>query len=306
MRMRDAVALSLDDARADGIAANLVTPQGATAVQNPHQDEGSDNDADVAVAPQEIANLATRGVHVVVGPLRSNVARVDEAALATARSVAISGAAREPSDAGTRVFKLSPSDRQLAEAAYAWMRRHWGSRVCVLDDGTSKARNEAAAFVAIDPRAHRATLGRGGIDRCIRGTDAVYAAALEADPVFFTSETARRAPAAALVQAMSLRSFDPAAFAKAGKLWRAEPARIRRSIRIDSFADRYHSRTFVAASDSALRFYAATQIALTAAGTGGDPQTILRSRRFATILGTVSFTSRGEIRAPAIVVQPAN
>lgn len=304
--MRDAVALSIDDARARGIPVVLVTARGARAVQNPHQDEGSDNDADVAVAAAEIRNLAARGVHVIVGPLRSNVARADAGTLAAARSAAISGDARGPSDAETRVFKLSPSDRQLAAAANAWIRAHWGNRVCVLDDGTLKARHEAAAFSAIDPRARRANRTPGSIDRCLRGADAVYATALEADPLFCTAATARLSPAAALVQAMSLRSFDPGAFARAGKLWRAEPAPLARSAAIDAAAARYHARAFVAATDSALRFYAATQIAIAAAQAAVDPRTILSERPFATILGTVRFSTRGEIRAPAIVIRPLN
>jgi ABC-type branched-subunit amino acid transport system substrate-binding protein len=204
------------------------------------------------------------------------------------------------------VFKLSPSDRQLAAAAYAWMRRHWGERVCVLDDGTSKARHEAAAFRAVDPRARHASLGGSGIDRCVERADGVYVTALEGDPIFCTAATARRSPANALVQALALRGFDPASFAEAGKLWRAEPVPIRRTAEIDAVATRYHARAFVAATDQALRFYAATQIAARAAQAGGDPRAFLRSRSVATILGTVRFDDRGEVQAPAIVVSPAN
>ncbi|MGH7684884.1 MAG: hypothetical protein ACREMT_11105, partial [Vulcanimicrobiaceae bacterium] len=246
------------------------------------------------------------GVHVVVGPLRSNVARAENEALLQARSVVITGSARGPSDRGTRVFKLSPSDRQLAATAYAWMRGHWGNRVCVLDDGTARARYRAAAFLAIDPRARQASLGHGDVERCMQGVDAVYATALEADPVFCSAVTARRSPAIALVRAMALRSFDPTTFARAGKLWRAEPAPITRTAAIEAVDARYHKRAFLGATDAALRFYAATQIAVTAARGGGDPRVLLRNRRFGTILGTVRFNNRGELEAPAIVVRPAN
>jgi ABC-type branched-subunit amino acid transport system substrate-binding protein len=301
--MRDAVRVALSDARSRGVDVSLLAARGAVPVQNPHQDEGSDNDADVAAAPAEIRNLAARGIHVVVGPLRSNVARADAAALVTSNSVAISGTAREPSDTGTRVFKVAPSDRQLAMAAYAWMRRRWGPRACVIDDGTLKARSEAAAFLAIDSSAARATSGRHAIDGCMQHADAIYATALEADPIFCSARTARRAGAGALVQAMGLRSFDPAKFSKAGRLWRAEPAAIVRTAATQAPAQRYHARTFVAATDAALRFYAATQIAVNVARAGGDPAAILHQKRFVTILGAIGFNARGEVRAPPIVIR---
>lgn len=304
--MRDAVTLALDDARQAGLPVALVAPLGAAAVQNPHEDEGSDNDADAAAAPGEIRILAERGVHVVVGPLRLNVARAESQALAIARTVAVSGEARGPSELGTRVFKLSPSDRQLAATAHAWIRKRWGTRICVLDDGTPKARDEAEAFSANDPGARRATLGHSGIDACLQRADALYATALEADPVFCSARTARRAPARALVQALALRSFDPAAFARAGRLWRAEPAPIPNTAAVAAMKARYRKRAFVAATDPALRFYAAVQIAVAAARAGGDPRSILSARPFRTILGTVRFSARGEIRAPRIVVRPAN
>jgi hypothetical protein len=161
--MRDAVRVALGDARSRGVDVSLSAARGAAPVQNPHQDEGSDNDADVAAAPIR----------------------------------------------GTRVFKLAPSDGQLAAAAYAWMRRHWGPRACVIDDGTSKARSEGAAFLAFDSSAKHATLGRHALDDCVEHADAVYATALEADPIFCSARTARRAGPRALVRAMGLRSFDP-------------------------------------------------------------------------------------------------
>lgn len=305
LRMRDAVILAADDERSRGTEVSLLSALGATAVQNPHQDEGSDNDADVAEGPAVVAGLAAKGVHVVVGPLRSSVARAEESALARAHSVVISGTATAPSDIGSRIFKLAPSDRQLAAAAFAWMRAHYGGRVCVLDDGTAKARQQAAAFLSIDKRARRATLGER-VAECVRNADAVYAAALAADPVFCSAQTARRAGITALVQAMALRGFDPESFARAGALWRAEPAPIQRTAAITAVAARYHARAVVAATDSALRFYAATQIAVSAARADGDPKALLSTRPFATILGTVRFSDRGEIRAPAIVIRRVN
>lgn len=303
--MRDAVTLSLDDARARAISVTLVTARGATAVQNPHQDEGSDNDDDVAAAPNEIRTLAAQGIHVVVGPLRSNVARAEESALARARSVVISGTATGPNDLGTRVFKLAPSDRQLAETAFAWMRARYGGRVCVLEDGTAKARQQADAFLSIDGSARRAALG-GRVAECAQNADAVYATALAAHPLFCSARTARRAGLTALVQAMALRGFDPTSFARAGALWRAQAAPIARTRAAAAVAARYHARAFVAATDSALRFYAATQIAVAAGRGPGDPKALLSARAFATILGTVRFSDRGEIRAPAIVVRRVN
>ena len=305
LRMQDAALTAIDDLHRTGTDVRIVYLAGASPVQNPHQDEGSDNDADVAAGSAEVAALAAKGVHVVVGPLRSNVGRAEEPALARAHSVAISGPATGPSDIGSRVFKLAPSDRQLAGAALAWMRARYGGRVCVLDDGTAKAREQAEAFLSIDSSARHATLG-GRVAECALRADAVYATALAADPVFCSARTARRAGVSALVQAMALRGFDPAAFAGAGSLWRAQPAPIARTAAVAAVAARYHARAFVAATDSALRFYAATQIAVAAARLAGDPRPVLSSRPFATILGTVRFSDRGEIRAPAIVVRRVN
>ena len=301
--MRDAISVALGDARSRGAGVSLSAARGAAPVQNPHQDEGSDNDADVAAAPAEIRHLAARGIHVIVGPLRSNVARAEAGALAAENSVALSGTAREPSDTGTRVFKLAPSDGQLAASAYAWMRRRWGPRACVIDDGTSKARAEGAAFLAVDSSAKHATLGRRAVDDCVEHADAVYATALEADPIFCSARTARRAGPGTLVGAMGLRSFDPTAFSKAGRLWRAEPAAIVRTAAIRALARRYHARAFVAATDAALRFYAATQIAVDVARVGGNPAAFLRRDRFVTVIGTIRFNSRGEVRDPPIVVR---
>jgi len=306
VRMRDAVDLAARDLQGRGTELTLVAAHGAAGVQNPHQDEGTDNEADVAAAPQDVKALAARGIRVVVGPVRSNVAVAEAAVLRTNGSVAISGTASSPSDPGTHVFKLAPSDRQLAAAARAWMDRHFGARVCIVDDGTARARIQSAAFAEIDPRALRVHLGTAGattsaIARCLKLADGLYATALEAQPVFCSAATARRAGVVTLVQAMSLRRFDPASFAAAGKLWRAQPAPILRSLAARSVARRYERRAFVAADDDVLRFYAAVQIAAQVAR-APSPAAALRSRIFATVAGPLRFTSRGEVRSPRITV----
>jgi len=309
-RMREAADVAAQDLRSKDLAVHLVGAAGAQAVQNPHQDEGSDNQADVAAGPAQIRALASQDIHVIVGPLRSNVAVAESTALARARSVAITGTAGEPSEPDSRVFKLGPSDRQLAAAARKFMLQKFGPRICVLSDGTRKARREAAAFLAQTPASPRALLSNPrAIARCAQGADGVYLTALAAPPVFCSAQTARRAGTARLLAAMSLRSFDPLAFAGAGALWRARPVSIPRTPAADAVNNRYHARAFVRADDDALRTYAAVQVAAQAFRReqgGYDPSRVMRATAFHTLIGTVRFERNGDRVDPPIQVARIN
>lgn len=307
IRMRDAVIVAARDAHVE-----IRALAGAEAVRNPHQDEGSDNEADVAAIPATIAAAAHDGVRIVIGPLRSNVAVAADPALRRWNVVTLSGSAREPSVTGALVFKLSPSDAQLAAAAYGTIRRRFGPRVCVVDDGTSVARLQTAAFIAVDPSAHHLSVGPStppqAAGPCLRGANALFAAGLSAAPVFCKASTARRAGVVHLVNELSLRRFDPAAFASAGALLRAQPAPIARTETIQAVSRRYHARAFVAADDEALRYYAAVQIAAQAEriANGRTLEAVLRSTTFPTGIGPVRFDAGGEIVEPKIVIVTLN
>jgi ABC-type branched-subunit amino acid transport system substrate-binding protein len=307
IRMRDAVLVAAGDTQVE------VRPlTGAQAVQNPHQDEGSDNGADVAAIASSIASAARERIRVVIGPLRSNVASAADSELRRRNVVAISGSAGEPSLPGSHVFKLAPSDAQVASAAYHAIRRRFGSHVCVLDDGTSVARTQTAAFARVDPSARRLSVGPSTPERaanpCVRGANAIFAAGLSASPVFCSAATAQRAGAIRLTNALSLRSFDPGAFASAGALFRAEPQPIGRTKEIQDIDRRYHARAFVAADDEALRYYAAVQIAARAQRTAhGTPLIrLLRVTTFTTAIGAVRFNANGDIANPKIVIKKIN
>ena len=301
VRMRDAALVAIDDLRGRGENIQLVPVAGSEAVENPHQDEGTDNENDVAAGPVQVTQAFGGGARIIIGPLRSNVAVAELGALREARSVAISGTAEAPSEPNSRVFKLAPSERQLAAAAYASMRRQFGARICALDDGTADGVRRIAALRAA-----------GSISRglsCIGHADAVYFATNARQPVFCAAATARRAGPQTLLIEVSHRAFDPGEFAGAGRLFRAEPASISRNGELDAISERYHARAFVAADDAALRTYAAVQVAAAVSGDlppDGDPAPLLRSRVFDTVVGPVRFGNNGDLEAPAIVIHRLN
>ncbi len=300
MRLRDAVTLAIDDLRAQGVDVNVVSPHGAEAVENAHQDEGTDNSADVAAGPRIARAAARGGVRVLIGPLRTNVAVAQAPALRRLHEVAISGTAGGPSSPGSPVFRLAPSELQLANVAYHTMRRSFGPRICVLDDGSDDGRRRAAIMGALSG----VTLGS-----CIARADAVYFATTSREPVFCSARTAMRAHPRRLLVEVSHRGFDPAEFTGAGALFRTEAAAIRRTPAVIAVAQRYHARAFVLPDDAALRTYAAAQIGVEALRLAPNPTglaEVLRTHTFSTILGPVRFTENGDPVSAAVTVTRLN
>jgi ABC-type branched-subunit amino acid transport system substrate-binding protein len=300
LRLRDAVMVAVDDFRAQGVDVNVISPHGAEAVENPHQDEGSDNFMDVSAAP-EIARAAARAnVRVLIGPLRTNVAVAQASALRETGEVAISGTAGGPSNPGSPVFRLAPSERQLARLAYRTMRGSFGPRICVLSDGSDDGRRRAAIMEALPG----VTLGS-----CVAHADAVYFATTSREPVFCSAPTAIRANPKRLLVQISHRGFDPSEFARAGALFRAEAAPIRRTPAVIAVAQRYHGRAFVLPDDGVLRTYAAVQIGVEALRRARTPSALaatLRTQSFSTILGPVRFTNDGDPVPAAVTVVRIN
>jgi ABC-type branched-subunit amino acid transport system substrate-binding protein len=296
LRMRDAVMVAVDDLRAHGTQIDVISPHGAEAVENAHQDEGTDNSEDVAAAPAIVRASARANVHVLIGPLRTNVAVAEAATLQRLGVIAISGTAGGPSYAGSPVFRLAPSERQLANVAYRSMRRSFGPRICVLDDGSDDGRRRAAVIGAFPG----VTLGS-----CVAHADAVYFATTSREPVFCSARTAIRANPHKLLVEISHRGFDPMAFIPAGTLFRAEAAPLARTTAMIAVAARYHARAFVLADDGALRTYAAVQIGVEATRRASGPAglaEVLRTQTFSTILGPVRFTSSGDPVSAAVTV----
>ena len=298
LRLRDAVTVAVDDLRAQGIDVNVISPHGAEAVENPHQDEGSDNFMDVAAAPGIARAAAHANVRVLIGPLRTNVAVAQAPALRQSGEVAISGTAGGPSNAGSPVFRLAPSEHQLANAAYRAMRRSFGPHICVINDGSDDGRRRAAIMGAFPGV---------GLGSCIAHADAVYFATTSREPVFCSARTAVRANPKRLLVDVSHRGFDPAEFMSAGALFRAEPRSIARTPAMIAVAQRYHARAFILPDDGALRTYAAVQVAVEAlrrAPTPAGLAAVLRTQSFSTILGPVRFMPNGDpASAPVAVVR---
>jgi len=298
--MRDAVMLAIDDLRARGIKVNVISPQGAEAVENAHQDEGTDNSVDVAAAPAIARAAARANVRVLIGPLRTNVAVAQAATLQRLNEIAISGTAGGPSDVGSPVFRLAPSERQLAKEAYRAMRRSFGPRICVLNDNSDDGRRRAAIMGALPG------VVLGG---CVSRADAVYFATTSREPVFCSTRTAVRAHPQRLLVEISHRGFDPSEFTPAGPLFRAVAAPIARTPAMAAVLQRYHAHDFVLPDDAALRTYAAVQVAVQALRSAPDAaglRSVLRAKSFRTIVGLVRFREDGDPVTAAVRVVRLN
>jgi len=298
--MRAAAMVALDDLRAQGLAVNAVSPQGAQAVENPHQDEGTDNSVDVLAAPSIARAAAAANARALVGPLRTNVAVALAPALRRFGEVAISGTAGGPSNRWSAVFRMAPSELQLARVAYRRMHRSFGARICVLNDNSDDGRRRAAIMGEFPG----VRLGN-----CVARADAVYFATTSREPVFCSARTAIRAHPNRLLVAISHRGFDPTDFTPDGPLFRAEAAPLARTPAMLAVAGRYHARAFVLPDDAALRTYAAVQVAIQAlrrSPSASALAAILRTQTFSTILGPVRFQKDGDPVSPAVVVTRLN
>jgi ABC-type branched-subunit amino acid transport system substrate-binding protein len=300
LRLRDAVTLAVDDLRSSGARVKLIAPAGAGAVENAHQDEGTDNSVDVEAAPAIARAAARANARILIGPLRTNVAVAQAPALRRLHEVAISGTAGGPSDSQSPVFRLTPSEHQLAELAYRTMRRSFGARICVLDD-VSDDGERRARIMSTFPGVMRGD--------CVRRADAVYFSTTSREPVFCSARTALRANPHTLLIEISHRGFDPTAFAAAGQLFRATASPIARTAALLAVAQRYHAHALEFASDDALRTYAAVQVAaqvLSRTNPGADLARALRTESFSTVLGPIRFTQDGDPVAPAMRVVRVN
>ncbi|MBV8355586.1 MAG: hypothetical protein JO101_09715 [Candidatus Eremiobacteraeota bacterium] len=158
--LREAVLLAADDLRAHGLSVRLIDAPGARPVRNPHQDEGSDNGADVDAGPRDVAWLARRGVRVLVGPLRANVALGETSALRARRMIAIAPALAVPRTPATVVFSLAglpvPRTPEVRRVADAYHKRAF--TIAGDDALRTYAAVEIAAYVAAAPREPAAVL----------------------------------------------------------------------------------------------------------------------------------------------------
>jgi ABC-type branched-subunit amino acid transport system substrate-binding protein len=300
LRLRDAARLAVDDMNEHNVHIKLIAPTGAEAVQNAHQDEGTDNSMDVAAAPAIARSAARAKARILIGPLRSNVAVAQARTLQELHQIAISGTAGGPSYPGSPVFRLAPSETQLAALAYRTMRREFGPRICVLSDGSDDGLRRAAIIGALPGVA---------LGSCVRHADAVYFSTTSREPVFCSQRTALRANPQRLLIDVSHRGFDPSAYVAAGTLYRATAAPLRRTPAMIAVAQRYHTRELEFATDDALRTYAAVQVAaetLALSDRTTNLGALLRTQTFSTVLGPVRFTKDGDPASAAITVTKVN
>jgi len=234
---------------------------------------------------------------LAIDDLRSHGAPIDVANPPEAQ-VVVSGATVELKPAGV-LLNVAPSDRQLVAAAYARIAVRYGSRVCVLDDGTPAGSARAELMLARAPDARRASAATPGADAfvegCIASSDATFVAAQQA-MLFMGPRAADRLYVSRLFEQVLRPGFDPARIDSLfGDVYEAAPAPLARTPAVKAIAREYRARTGLAAGDDVLRTYAAAQIAAQAAR-GPKPQ-------YATILGEFSFGRDGESRGAGVRIR---
>ena len=306
LALREAVRLAGRDLAKRGVTVAFRDAASATPVRNPHQDEGSDNDADVAAAPKGISSLGSADVRVSVGPLRSNVAFAELLSLAQYDIAAVTPAAGLPSRLDPLVFHLAPSDRQLVDAAYARMTATYGKNLCILDDGTVEGRARARLMLAHAPNVQHLTVPQQArnplVVACITSVDVVFLAARNL-MLFTGPRVANRLSIAHLLDQTFRRDFDLARIgSRFGAVYQPIAAPLARSPRLESVARAYHAAAKTVPSDDALRAYAAVEIAAAAAKTAWPRRTI-QNTNFDTVIGRVAFDKYGDRLGAPIAIK---
>lgn len=264
--------------------------------QNPHRDEGSDNDVDVRTAPKIIRSFARDSAIVAaIGGLRRNVGDADAVAAERANLPFVTlhrwwrGRSNRPN-----AFCVCLSPALLLAGARQIATVHFGRRLLIvlvgdaaklrLDwadalSGTSVANGDDPMAVL---RAHAA------------GVDAVIVIADERPLIAMRSAVFRGALVSGYLQQLVHRGFsvNPTSAARGDVLVISERTLPNDPARRD-FARRFHAAAGYQPSDEALRAYAAAQI-LAHAGTSRDAvRGALRSSAFPTAAGLVRFERDG-------------
>ena len=277
---------------------------------NPHQDEGSDNGADVAVAPRAVQSLGEADVRVSIGPLRTNVAFAEWGPLWRYNIAALTPTAGAPSRKGpTLIYHLAPSDRQLVAAAYNRIVSTYGKNLCILDDGSPEGRLRASLMTAHATNPLHLTIPPGGarnplVVSCMTGMQAVFLGSRNL-MIFTGPRVANRLSIANLLDRTFSRDFSLTAIgSRYGSVYQVAAAPVPRTAQVEAVANAYHAYAKTVASDDALRTYAAVQIATVAAVRSVDALHVLASTNFDTIIGRVAFDAYGDrVGAPIEIKQ---
>jgi Periplasmic binding protein len=264
---------------------------------NPHRDEGSDNDVDLAAAPRIVAGFAAAPrIVAVVGGLRRNVGDADAAAAEAHRIPALVLARWSRTPGGANAFCLCVSPPRLVAAARATARAPFGPRLLVVLIG------EAGLLPSLWPgRFDGTTIVRAGDSadvferarRLAAGVDAVLVLADERPPALWRSTAFRRGFTAEYVRRLEHRDFLVApAGARRGDVLVLREAALDGPAR-RAFVQRFHAAQGFMPSPEAARAYAAAQILAAAGPDRAAVRRALRTRSFDTVLGRVRFDADG-------------
>jgi hypothetical protein len=291
----------------EGLAARIAVRLGGLPVvtrdsarggfQNPHQDEGVDNDVDVREAPAIIAAFAADPrINAAVGGLRRRVGDVDAAAAQVRGlpTIVLSRWTRNGPKAAAYCLCVSPG--RLVAFARAAARKRFGARLLLVLVGEAAelqpewfARGGAIPIAAVSAEAQSITAAR----RRAASVDAVLVLADERPPTLWRAAAFRRSFDLEYVRTLGHREFlSIPESAPPGSVTIIE-TRFALSIARADFERRFHAVAGYLPGDGATRAYAAAQIVAAAGTTRAHVRHALRSRRFATVVGSLSFDADG-------------
>jgi ABC-type branched-subunit amino acid transport system substrate-binding protein len=247
--------------------------------QNPHQDEGSDNDVDVRTAPSIVARFAGDArVVAAVGGLRRNVGDADAAAAERDALPMVVLARWSRSAHAENAFCLCAAPPRLVAFARRIARRRFREplRVVLLGSAASLARAWPASFAAKPD-----------------GGGAVLVIADDRAPTVWRASAFASAFTAGYRRDLDHRGarIIPAGVRRGDVLLIAP--RFAANTERAAFARRYHDAAGFVPDDDTLRAYAAAQIVRTAGRSRAQVREALARRRFRTAAGPVAFDRDG-------------
>ncbi|HEY4439614.1 MAG TPA: hypothetical protein VGN14_04120 [Candidatus Elarobacter sp.] len=248
-------------------------------VQNPHQDEGSDNDVDVRTAPSIVAAYAADPRVVAgIGGLRRNVGDADAAA-ADLRGLPMVLLARWSRATHTEnAFCLCVAPPRVVAFARGIAERRFGEPLRVVLIGSAAPLRRAWPDAFADKR---------------DSATAVLVIADERAPTLWRASTFARAFDRDYVRDLGHRGshlIPPGV--RRGDVLVIAP-RFAAGTERTAFARRYHDAAGFVPDDDALRAYAAAQILRAAGRTRTQVRAALAHRRFMTAAGPVAFDRDG-------------
>jgi hypothetical protein len=275
--------------------------------QNPHRDEGSDNDVDRRLAPSIVAAFAgDPSIVAAIGGLRRNVGDADAAA-AQAHGlpfIVLSRWTRNGRNAG--VFCLCLSPPRLVGRARDFARYRFGPRlllVLVGDAGMLPGlwphRFDGLSVVRVEATARSADAAR----RRALGMDGVIVLADERPPTLWSGTAFRSGFDEAYLRRLGHRDFR----AVPEGMPRGRVATLEELLPATSrlrFSVRFHAIAGFAPNNEVAAAHAAAQILRAAGSDRAAVVHALQNRRFETVIGSVSFDADGYQATAVLAAMP--